>query len=264
MSWIITGTQKLDPDVAVYIDRVEAADGQALEVGVKDAINDFVVGCKSDGIWNAIKAACIMDGARTLPGALVPLVGPAPTNYNFVAGDYNRKTGLVGDGSTKYLDSNRANNADPESNVHMAYYATTMVANGTTAFLIGSASAGANDGLHIASTSTTNPNSHIFRCRQDSVNVGIVANQQIGLAALNRNSSSSYQFRNGGITTLFSAVAAGTTTFTHYIFGMNQANSLQLPAAARLAFYSIGEALDLAMLDTRVSALITAIDAAIP
>jgi hypothetical protein len=33
---------------------------------------------------------------------------------------------------------------------------------------------------------------------------------------------------------------------------------------ARLAFYSIGESLDLAALDTRVSALITAIGAAIP
>jgi hypothetical protein len=35
-------------------------------------------------------------------------------------------------------------------------------------------------------------------------------------------------------------------------------------ADARLAFYSIGESLDLALLDTRVSALITAIGAAIP
>jgi len=33
---------------------------------------------------------------------------------------------------------------------------------------------------------------------------------------------------------------------------------------ARLAFYSIGESLDLAALDTRVSNLITAIGAAIP
>jgi hypothetical protein len=35
-------------------------------------------------------------------------------------------------------------------------------------------------------------------------------------------------------------------------------------SAARLAFYSIGESIDLAKLDTRVSALITAFGAAIP
>jgi hypothetical protein len=57
----------------------------------------------------AIKASCILAGARTLAGALVPLAGAAPTNVGpFVSGDYNRKTGLVGDGSTKYLNSNRA------------------------------------------------------------------------------------------------------------------------------------------------------------
>jgi hypothetical protein len=42
-----------DADAAVYIAAVEAADGQALETAVKDAINAFVVGCKTDGTWNA-------------------------------------------------------------------------------------------------------------------------------------------------------------------------------------------------------------------
>ena len=260
-----------DADAAAYITAVEAADSQTLEIGVKIAIDTFVVGCKADGIWTAIKASCILAGARTLSGALVPLAGTAPTNFNFVSGDYNRKTGLVGNGSTKYLNSNRANNADPESNVHIGYYATTAVANGTTAYLIGSSSASTNNGLHIASTSWTNPNSHIFRCRQDSSNYGIVANQQVGFAALNRVNASSYTFRNGGATTALSgtappanATAAGTTTFSHYVFGMNEADSLQLPTAARLAFYSIGESLDLALLDARVSALITAFGVAIP
>jgi hypothetical protein len=95
-----------DADAQAYITAVETADRQALEAGVRTAINDFVVGCKADGIWDAIKASCIMAGARTLTGALVPLKGTAPTNYNFVPGDYNRKTGLVGDGSSKNLNSN--------------------------------------------------------------------------------------------------------------------------------------------------------------
>jgi len=42
------------------------------------------------------------------------------------------------------------------------------------------------------------------------------------------------------------------------------AGSPSFPTNARLAFYSIGESLDLAALDTRVSNLITAIGAAIP
>jgi len=61
-----------DPDAQAYITAVETADGQALETAVRTAINNFVVGCKADGIWNAIKASCILAGARTLAGALVP------------------------------------------------------------------------------------------------------------------------------------------------------------------------------------------------
>jgi hypothetical protein len=98
----------MDRDALAYIRNVEAADGGYLELGVKKAIDTFVRGCKYDGIWDAIKASCILCGARTLAGALVPLAGAAPSNNNFVDADYNRETGLKGNGSTKYLDSGRA------------------------------------------------------------------------------------------------------------------------------------------------------------
>jgi len=103
------GSQRLpsDPDALAYLAAVAAADGAPVEVGVAVAVDDFFKGTKADGTFSAIKAACLLCGARTLAGALVPLVGAAPTNSNFLPGDYNRQTGLVGDGSTKYLDSNR-------------------------------------------------------------------------------------------------------------------------------------------------------------
>ena len=101
----IASEDDFDPDAASYIAAVEAADGQALEEGVKQAIDGFVTGCKADGVWDALKASCILAGARTLNGALVPLAGDAPTNFNFVSTDYDRVTGLKGDGSTKYLNS---------------------------------------------------------------------------------------------------------------------------------------------------------------
>ena len=75
--------QPMDSDAAAYITAVETADGQALEEKVKIAIDNFVLGCKADGIWSAIKASCILAGARTTNGALVPLVGTAPTLNNF-------------------------------------------------------------------------------------------------------------------------------------------------------------------------------------
>jgi hypothetical protein len=72
-----------DADAAAYLRAVEAADGQALETPVKRAVDDFFKGCKADGTFSALKAACLLCGARTLAGALVPLVGTAPTNNNF-------------------------------------------------------------------------------------------------------------------------------------------------------------------------------------
>jgi hypothetical protein len=64
-----------DPDAAAYLRAVEAADGQALETPVKRAVDDFFRGTKADGTFSALKASCILCGARTLAGALVPLAG---------------------------------------------------------------------------------------------------------------------------------------------------------------------------------------------
>jgi len=111
---------QFDADASTYIEAVEAADTQALETGVRYAINDFVIGCKNDGIWDAIKACCILAGARTLAGALVPLVGPDPNSFYFVAGDYNRKTGLKGNGSNQYIDTNYKISYSPTGeNLHL-------------------------------------------------------------------------------------------------------------------------------------------------
>ena len=114
-----------DPDAQTYLAAVETADGQAIEGDVALAINDFVVGCKDDGIWDAIKASCILAGARTLAGALVPLVGTAPDNgsagfYQFVEADYDRKLGLQGSKSSPFpiLLANRLSSDDPQDNHH--------------------------------------------------------------------------------------------------------------------------------------------------
>ena len=75
MTLVLKPGYSFDSDASTYIDAVETTDGQVLETGVRIAINEFVLGCKQDEIWDAIKASCILAGARTLDGALVPLVG---------------------------------------------------------------------------------------------------------------------------------------------------------------------------------------------
>jgi hypothetical protein len=251
-----------DADAVAYIAAVEAADGQALETATRMAINSFVKGCKADGIWPAIKASCILAGARTLTGALIPLAGTAPTNVGpFVSGDYNRKTGLVGDGSTKCLNSNRNNNADPQNSKHFSAYAS--VANGGSSIgpcLMGAGgSSGADSFLAISVSGGDNQ----FSLNNASLG-GTLSRSQTGFIGSNRNSSASFTYRPGPVT--ISALSGPPSNNNIGIFNSLDGSSPRSFnwSTARIAFYSIGESLDLALLDTRVTTLINAFAAAIP
>jgi hypothetical protein len=248
-----------DPDAQAYISAVETADGQALEVGVKDAINAFVVGCKTDGIWSAIKACCILAGARTLAGALVPLVGTAPTNFNFAPGDYSRQMGLKGNASTKYLNSNRNNNADPQDNKHLAIYKSVASIGNNTKYI------GAQATTPIASESriADNVGALTFSANSSSSVPAPYTFSQIGFLGASRASSLSFSYRANGVTTASAIASNANIDLNIFVFGRNLEGSLNQPTDARLVFYSIGESLDLALLDARATALINAF-AAIP
>jgi len=242
-----------DPDAQAYITAVEAADTQALEVGVKDAINAFVVGCKADGIWSAIKASCIMAGARTLAGALVPLVGAAPTRFGTEGGwNYNRKTGLQGNGTNNCLNSNRANNADPQNNNHNAVHVQSAGLAGRSVMAARGAAAGSN-ALGTGGGA---------RSRNSDVDTSI--SLPTGLFGASRAASSSFTIRAGGSN--FAKTRASQTPVSDNLFVFADSSS-GTPIGfsnGRYVFYSIGESLDLALLDARVTALINAIAAAIP
>jgi hypothetical protein len=247
-----------DADAAAYIAAVEAADAQTLELAVKTVYNDFVVGCKSDGIWNAIKASCILAGARTLTGALTPLVGTAPTSFNFVDGDYDRKTGLGQQGSSsKWLDSNYLNNADSrQNNNHQAVFTHSY---STSAFLLGdSFNTGGNSAL-----STGGTNVGATRNMQSAPSTPVDAALQNGkLFGSARQASGSYIARVNGSGYTVSQASSAPTPHTIGLFRLSQTSDFA-STSARIQFYSIGNFLDLALLDTRVSTLISAIDAAI-
>jgi hypothetical protein len=218
------------------------------------AIDDFIRGCKADGTFTSIKASCILGAWDNLNGALQPLVGVAPTNFNFVSGNYNRKTGLVGDGSTKYLDSNRNNNADPQNSKHLAVWISTHHTRNQLRADIGMG--GPNNGSSQLATSITR---RLYRIHFTSdPGVGDVSTAT-GFWGASRASSSSIFGRYAG-----AAITINNTSATPFASNVRVFDRGQNPSDARLAFYSIGESVDLALLDTRVTNLINAIGAAIP
>ena len=245
-----------DTDAQAFITLVEAADGQALEAALRDAINAFVVGCKADGIWTAIKACCILAGARTLAGALVPLVGTAPTNYNFVAGDYNRKNGLVGNGTTKYINSNYTGSADPQNSRHLAVHISSAITNGGV--IIGVENATQRNTLY------SSPTVQVALSQPTIDSTGILPAAAIGLVAASRSASNVTSWRVGSSAGTFSTASASSTFGSVYVFARNDNGSLSAPCNGRINFYSIGTNIDLTLLSARVSTLISALAAAIP
>jgi hypothetical protein len=263
--------QLLDPDAAAYIAAVQTADGQALEAGIIAAYDAFVRGCKADTFsivsgdvvagstfrnWDRIKASCILAGARTLSGALVPLVGAAPTNNNFVSGDYVRATGLKGDGSTKFLNSNRNNNADPQDNFSSGVYIHTSNTGGANKAYIGAGINSTGDFNIFTDSVLTILTS---RCRSAISRNSSEAPITNGIVGVARSKSSDYIFRNGATQETFSIASSSPFSQDIVVFGRN----LTAQSDARLTFYWIGEAIDLAALDARLATLSAAIAAAL-
>lgn len=242
-----------DADARAYITAVRAADGgQWMEGGVQRAIDAFVIGCKTDGVWDAIKASCILCGARSLAGINVPLKGTTPTFNAFTASEYNRKTGLVGNGSTMWIDSGRNNNADPQDNKHIALWRSTAATN--DAGLMGS------NGVTTGHTHIyTGFGSFIFRNNAATSGVGSLASMTgAGFLGTSRVSSSEFTHIIGTSVTTNAVASQTPVNATIRVFETGGRTN------ARLAFYSIGEALTLSLLGGRVSTLVSAIGAAIP
>ena len=242
-----------EPEAVSYVAAVEQLDGQPLEFATAKAINDFVLGCKNDGIWNAIKASCILAGARTRLGALTPLVGTAPTPFNFIDANYDRKTGLVGDGTSQYLDSGL--NSGTANSDHVSAYITEGVT--STSRILGTRSG--NTGRIELSWSSAS--SLLVSCQNAGGDFSRTHTRANGLAGASSNfSTGAITTRGGGTTVTAGSFSRLVDTSRIDIFRFISTSYYP----GRLAFYSIGESLDLALLDNRVTALINAFAAAIP
>jgi len=251
------GTQygkKYDSDVVAYIKAVESADGALLETSVRALYYNFIVGCKNDGIWNSIKASCILSGARTLNGALVPLVGNAPTNVNFISSDYNRKTGLVTDG-TKYLNLGYNNNDTtnfPADNSHASVYIKESSGGFSTNAILGAKRFSYEGGMGF-SFETLNGNGYTVLNRAFT---GVQYGTSTILNFLGTSKSTlggSFLARRNGENTTPPSISSNATPSSglYGVFGFGDGSFLS-PSGLRISFYSLGRSLDLALLDARI------------
>jgi hypothetical protein len=238
-----------DPDAADYFARIAAAGSSITETN-KTAVNNFIKGCKADGIWTAIKASCLLAGPDDLTGALVPLVGAAPTNVGggFVSGDYSRTTGLIGNGSSKLLDSNRNNNADPQNSHHLAAWVSAVDTNTTTnPGLIGTG--GNANGESVIGYANSTGGLYFLRSRTTTPIDGSLVVRQTGFHAISRSSSTNVNIILPGHATSTSLASQTPRSSTIKVFGRDATPYWN----GRISYYSIGESLDLALLDARLA-----------
>jgi hypothetical protein len=230
-----------DSDAQVYFTAVEAADGQPLESEVKDAVNAFVTGCKADGIWDAMEQVLLLCAANSLTGALVPLKGVVATNFNFISSDYNRKTGLKGNLS-KYLNTNFSLNSTHQDNIHISVFRTEPE-NTTASFMLVNVTGGNSVQLY------TDASSRVYR-----VNSGVVVSdntRHLGLIGASRSSPGTIAYRYNNVTSTANFVSSSVDTTPIQLFGRYTSNS----TVARMSFASIGQGLDLGLLNARVTTL---------
>jgi hypothetical protein len=255
-----TGYTATDADARAYIADVEAADGSKLENKTRKAIDDFVKGLKSDSIWTPLTHCCILAGAKTLAGICVPLKGTAPTSNAFLAGDYNRKTGLKGStANTKFLNTNVNNNTFAQDNFHLSVWATEPMTANSTQFYIGVGSSGTG-----ASSLFGTVGSLQFRNQVSSSQAsGASTDQTTGLIGATRSASGSFTMR-WGANSGNSGSRTSQTPFSGNVHVFRDSNVSTLFTEARLAWYSLGANIDFALLRTRLTALYADLSAAIP
>lgn len=255
-----TGFTPTDADARTYVAAVRTADGQSLEPNVAKAIDAFVLGCKTDGTWAAITHCALLAGPRTIAGCCVALKGTAPTSNAFVAGDYNRETGLKGStANTKFLNTNVNGNTFSQDNFHLAAWATEAMTASSTMYYIGAGSTGTgSSGIWAIGGALQMRNQN-----GSAQSPGASTDQTTGLLGATRSGSSTFTMRWGASTT-----GAGTRTSQTphngniHVFRDSSISSQY--SDARIAWYSLGTNIDFALLRTRFTTYLADIAAAIP
>lgn len=176
-----------DLDARAYLRAVQKIDGAPLEKPWLIAVNKYIKQIKSSGAWGSIKTMGLLMGARTLPGALLPLKGGQPVSYNFTNSHYQRGFGLQGDGATRSLLLDHYGDTDLRNDRHIAFYLTDYVYTGVGATYLGAGST-INGGTAIFDQLVNNMS---FRCSSNTN--GNVSNfGRVGFTACNRISSGNF------------------------------------------------------------------------
>lgn len=246
-----------DVDAQSYIDDVQAA-GVTLTVSQKQAINNYVLGLKSDGLWTLIYDQGLPVWG-TAAASAVMLKGTHTTTW--VNSPTFGSTGVTGNGTNQYgnLNFSPSTAYASQDNAHIAVYLQNDSSN-SNMIDIGAVSVSPVRIVRIIGRAGLNASSFIND--NTAVNQGVASSA--GLYLTSRVSSAAQvSFKNGSL-----LVGSGASTSTGlsseniYILASNQVGSPGLWSTRTMSLWSIGAGLtntQAVNLSSRINTLMTAL-----
>jgi len=235
-----------------YFDRLDAVG--ALITQYQSPINTYIKGLVALGgaYWDTMGAHCIFAGVG-YAGCLVPLRDgmAVPTSFNFVSGDHNSVTGLIGNGSTKYLGSNLNGNAFGQNDFSMSVYIHTIGA-GATGTYIGTQNAA---GSSVIARSGGTPDNLFYRNRSTAGDTTTGGGTSTGYVGTSRTVGAGHNARFGGNTTTITRASQTPANENISVFYANGT----VFCDGRLKAYHIGPAITNSTLDGLQTTLFNAI-----
>lgn len=254
-----------DSDAQAYFDAIVSA-GSSISTDNKNAWNTCVVGLKADSVWTLITELYVFVGPDDLTGALLKAKGSGSlTNVNFVSGDYSRTTGLAGNGSSKYLETNVLASSLTGGSHTLYWSATGMETSGD--FTAIGAFSGSEDSLLALDMYAAYVSARAFRSATFTAgqfpqsNTGLVADGSI--AGVRRSTTDAELYQAGAsIATNGSTKTPSFPTLEIYLFTLNNSGSTTSKSGCRARIGMIGTAMsdaELAAFDARIATYIAAV-----
>ena len=233
-----------------YFSRLAAA-GDTTHVAYKQPLTNYISSLVALGgaYWDDMLSACSFVGVG-IQGVTVPLRSgmTVPTNNNFVAGDLNQLTGLEGDSSSKWINTNVNGASLLQDDASGSVYVMSGRDTGANRYF---------EAQNIFSLlgNTTGARGRTHSSTLSNLGTGTTVP---ALAGWSRDNSADFDYLVFGQSATTVLASTGISTNDIGIFA-NAAG--QNASAARLAIYHVGPALNLATLEALQATLITEIAA---
>ena len=241
---------KFSTEAANYFARLAVA-GDTTHHTYRQPLANYIDGLVALGgaYWDDMVSSCSYVGVG-IQGITVPLRDgmTVPTNNNFVAADLNQLTGLVGDGSTKWMHTNTIDSDVLQDDASLSCWVSDIGTQTTARFL------GSSD----LRFDTNSPNTSGLRMWSQSTTRDIPTGfTTSNFAGINRSTGTGYNYLVNGTSGAFTRASLAPAGQPVSVFSSSTFNKSDV----RLTTYHFGPALDLATLEGLQDTLITEIAA---